>query len=450
MNWNEIELNQAETGFIFAGKPLFDRKFIKVMSFHQEGLAAVYDHSGAYHIHLDGQPVYEARYLDAFGFYEGLATVRDDQGYFQIDIHGEPAHHERFRWSGNFQNGRCVVENEDGFYHIDSSGRAVYQDRYQYAGDYRHGLAVVHWNERAFHIDPNGKAIYPDRFFHAEPFHKGFAVVKDGTGYYHIRKNGKPTYSARFATIEAFYNGVAFGENFYGKKIRLRENGIYSCCHNYQPALTLAEIVTLCQSGATVALCLRHAARDKIPENDPNWGEGVPLNDHGRQEARQIGEALTGIPCSYHSSPVPRCIETCHCFSLGHSGVEPIVSITKVLGSPGPFFDESKSAELTMTQKNFMDFALSYLTHGIAPGMKAVSTGAEIMLGYIHKNMKQPLNIFISHDFFIALLSDFLGLRPVNRDHWCQYLEGFCCINLPNGRNEYRAFVANYDGRIKL
>ncbi|MCW8140838.1 MAG: methyltransferase, partial [Planctomycetota bacterium] len=89
-------LSPDEQAYLVDGAPAFDRRFIRAMNFHMpEGLAAVADESGAYHLDVAGRPRYEQRYREAFGFYCGLATVRDDAGYFHIDSTGRPAHSRR-------------------------------------------------------------------------------------------------------------------------------------------------------------------------------------------------------------------------------------------------------------------------------------------------------------------------------------------------------------------
>ncbi|MGQ9864631.1 MAG: hypothetical protein ACUVRD_09210 [Bacteroidia bacterium] len=46
MNWQEIEVSEDRTHFVWRGKPLFNRVFLEVGSFHAPGLAPVRDESG--------------------------------------------------------------------------------------------------------------------------------------------------------------------------------------------------------------------------------------------------------------------------------------------------------------------------------------------------------------------------------------------------------------------
>ena len=74
INIGDVEISFDETYHLYQGKPLYRKRFKRVMSFHLPGIAAVEDNTGAYHINLNGEPIYRQRYLKTYGFYEGIAT----------------------------------------------------------------------------------------------------------------------------------------------------------------------------------------------------------------------------------------------------------------------------------------------------------------------------------------------------------------------------------------
>jgi len=215
----DIEISFDETHHIYKGKPLYSRRFKHVMSFHEPGLAAVEDDTGAYHIRPDGSPAYEQRFVKTYGFYEGIATVVDEGGYFHIDAEGKEIHEERFAWAGNFQEGRCVVRTSDGeYYHIQRDGRPAYMGRYAYAGDFKYGIAVAHDRDGlARHIDRYGKEIHDKRYLELGVYHKGYAIARDERGYFHIDKKGRPLYDRRFEWVEPFYNDYALAKEMDGR-----------------------------------------------------------------------------------------------------------------------------------------------------------------------------------------------------------------------------------------
>ena len=74
-----IQISSNGTHHILNDKPLYKTRFLKVLSFHKPGIAAVLDKSGAYHINLKGVPIYNKRFKTAFGYYQGLAAVCDEE-----------------------------------------------------------------------------------------------------------------------------------------------------------------------------------------------------------------------------------------------------------------------------------------------------------------------------------------------------------------------------------
>ena len=227
MDLKEIEMSFDETHHLYHGNPLYARKFERVMSFHPPGLAAVRDHSGAYHIDVWGNPVYTARFLKSFGYYEGLAAVCDSRGWFHIDLDGRAIYTERYQWTGNFQEGRCAVRTPEGeYFHIDRCGSPAYPGRYRYVGDFKYGIAVVYTgNTRASHIDKNGNLIHGQWYRECDVYHKGFATARDERGYLHIGKDGAPAYDERYMWVEPFYNEWALCRTKDGELVTRSKDG---------------------------------------------------------------------------------------------------------------------------------------------------------------------------------------------------------------------------------
>ena len=100
----QIVVSQDETHHLVDDIPVYQERFLKVLKFHEPGLAPVISLMGAYHIDLTGRPSYPQRFLNVFGFYQGLAAVEDATGCYHIHPDGTPAYIQRYRWCGNFQN----------------------------------------------------------------------------------------------------------------------------------------------------------------------------------------------------------------------------------------------------------------------------------------------------------------------------------------------------------
>jgi hypothetical protein len=225
--WQETSVAPTATHHLCRGAPFYKARFAEVLSFHLPGIAAVRDESGAFHIRLDGTPLYPQRYRRTFGFYEGRAAVLDDEGAHHIDESGKALSDARFAWCGNFQGGRCAVRSFDGLYfHLTPAGEPAYAARWRYAGDFREGVAVVQAESGLHHhIDESGRTRGAGEWLDLDVFHKGFARARDKDGWFHLRRDGTPAYQRRFAAIEPFYNGQARCESFDGSLTVIDEDG---------------------------------------------------------------------------------------------------------------------------------------------------------------------------------------------------------------------------------
>jgi len=425
----EITLNSAENGYVVNGEPVFGKSFSKAMNFHfPEGAAAVQDNSGAYHINTEGFPIYRQRYLETYGYYGGIATVRDDYGYFHIDIYGNPVHAERYVWSGNFQEGYGVVKTKNGYCHIDRSGQPLYSQRYLYVGDFKYGIAVAHTPGGAIHIQRNGDPLNCAVYNDADLFHKGYAVVSGNDGYFHVNKEGKPLHSQRFLKAEPFYNGIARCITHDGRQVLLRENGFYTYVSQALSELTPYEISDLVSQGSKVAIFIRHGERPERPKGQ--WGNDLCLTPRGIKHAQELGSRLKGCTeCSFHSSPIERCRQTAFALAKGMYGSdlpdEKLIHST-ILGDPGPFNDNENRVHIA--PDDFSKVSAIYLEQGTLKGFRPLSEACEHICAYLNDSLSKPLNIFSTHDFFVAGMERFLGLRHPKSGDWVDFLEGVCLV----------------------
>ena len=442
-------LNESETGYLLGRQPWPGKQFEGAMSFHDpEGLAAVHDETGAYHLNLDGRPAYTHRFHEASGFYEGIAAVQDERGWFHIHPNGKRLHDRCFHWSGNFQGRRCVVQDNYGFFHITLSGSDAYSQRFRYTGDFRYGIAVAFQSGGAFHIRPDGSPLHQRTYVHADPFHKGFAVVADEEGFFHVDLSGKPLGNVRFNSAEPFYNGFALCRDRDNELIRLRINGTWTrIARNLEP-IDQVEIRQLIGKGIRIGLFLRHAERHPMTVHTPTWGNNILLTEKGKEQARSLGcTLLMGVVIGLWSSPIERCKQTCTAIAEGLGKLAGRVNTHQYLGDPGIYLDDT-DAHVEGMRQDFHMFATGYLDRGVAPGMVPIPEASEKLIRFMREKMREAAcTLFITHDFFSATLMSYLGLKIPDRIDWCDYLEGVCLVE-KNDEIEFRRFMGK--GGAKL
>lgn len=225
--WQQTKVSSDQTFHMINENPLYEKRFIKVLKYHEPGLAPVYDADGAYHINMDGNSAYTARFKQVFGYYQLRAAVEGTQGWFHILPSGKKIYKEFYAWCGNFQNSYCAVcDHDNSYFHIDLFGKPIYDEKYKYVGDFRDDIAVVQTQDGFYtHVDTSGKKIHGKHFLDLDVFHKGFARAQDNAGWFHIDKNGVPAYLQRYKMIEPFYNGYARVIDFNDAILIIDEQG---------------------------------------------------------------------------------------------------------------------------------------------------------------------------------------------------------------------------------
>ena len=227
MNWQDIKVSADNTHFIFNKQPIFGRYFNEVLKFHAPGIAPVKDTTGAYHIDVQGNPLYSDRYQRTFGYYCNRAVVMIGEEWFHVNERGERAYSEVFSWAGNYQENICTVRNrENRYFHIDLHGNKIYSEYYTYCGDFKDGYSCVkQHNGLWLHIGISGNKLNEKEFLDLNIFHKNYAAAKDNVGWHHIDKGGNGLYNQRYLAIEPFYNGFALATKFDYQKIIIDECG---------------------------------------------------------------------------------------------------------------------------------------------------------------------------------------------------------------------------------
>jgi WG containing repeat len=214
LSYDQIKVNEVQDAFLLDGQMLFGRTFSQVLKFHKEGLAAVADDKGWFHINLEGEPLYDKRFERTFGYYFGRAAVNEAGQWHHLDTGGQAAYTQRYAWCGNYQETICTVRDfNNQYFHIHLDGKPLYPERYSYAGDFKDGAACVRLPDGLWqHIGPTGKPVHAGKYL-------------DERGWMHIDRYGRPVYEARFRSVEPFYNGQALVELMDGGKAVVDEGG---------------------------------------------------------------------------------------------------------------------------------------------------------------------------------------------------------------------------------
>ena len=181
---------------------------------------------------------------------------------------------------------------------------------------------------------------------------------------------------------------------------------------------------------SNVALLLRHAAREPIPEG--SFGQNVPLTQAGVASAEQLGKALsTRLPGLISSSPLPRCVQTAGAIARGAKWRCERKTDSR-LGNHGAFVTCANAAGdlFIRMNKNIREIVRCQLYDPKPPaGMCSAAKGGRILLEYIDSELatkaKGRLNIHVTHDSILAAFMGWLFTIPAHESaHWPNFLDG--------------------------
>ena len=419
-----IRISTDNTCHVENNEPIYDKKFITVMNYH-DGIAAVRDESGAYHIDTKGNEIYSKRFLRTFGYYEGLAAVIDGSGAYHIDTEGNPVYDARFLWAGNFQEGRCPVRCKDGSYgSIDSAGK-LHVAGVSYIGDYSEGKAVVRASEGCYYA--NAEGLPKNRVYYGDctNFCNRTAYVSDLDGYHAIDTDGNRIGGPVYERILRFDKDrfTAIDKDHYlidqGRKVMK----IGAHC---DPDDSLPAWVDFVRGGDwdSCVVFMRHGNRSAAANSDCHAPLTKSLTDVGVRRGQAIWKAISGSPYKTlraYSSPVSRCKLSAELITGGTVPIEDSV----VLGLPGTAFIHNNDQSDETNKRPLMFETLKHVLGGKCPGWYPVETCAENIREFFQKDLseKGTLALAVSHDAFLAKLVG-VFMKEFPADKWFYFYDG--------------------------
>lgn len=171
------------------------------------------------------------------------------------------------------------------------------------------------------------------------------------------------------------------------------------------------------------SLIIRHANRDAIPKGQ--FGADVMLNQKGKENAKIFGEKLQKYDVhKIYTSPVGRCVQTAEIIRQNYNKNIDIEQ-TKILGNPGVFiFDAEKAGKMFLKLELLQTYKM-LINNEPFPGMRTISEGSKILENFVNQNRtKTGLNIFITHDYFIAFLEYFYDKKIYENKVDVDFLNG--------------------------
>ena len=307
-----------------------------------------------------------------------------------------------------------------------------------------HQLATTDWRH-------DNKAFW-DLPILAQPSPEVVAAIRDGrpVDYQYIRtladfvfiQVGWIRSGLQFATtrrLTAARGHLAFRRRFLAE-LTSGNVEVDALCRPAGGEITFDDVEAELRCGNRVLLMVRHGERAKIDNEDPTFGEALPLTDEGRRTSLLFGERLKAFAgeTQFLSSPLLRTRQTAAFIAEGMGLGKVEIPTDPRLGNSSFYFADQREVYELFRDGGFFERIFEYLEKGTQRGFRDFREASDDLERWALGAFKAKLGIFATHDLYNAV---YLFARNVKRDwtveNWIRFLDAAVIIIEPGGTNRY-------------
>ncbi len=425
---NRFGTDHHRTMYFLDAKQQFGRPFLEVFPF-TEGVGAVRDKKGAYHIDSEGKPVYREVFVRTYPFRDGIAAAEDSLGWMHINRKGEPLYTRRFGWVSDFSEGLCAVRYRSGGYSYIDEGFNAWDIKFRYCSDFHEGKAAVLTEDGFVHIDRSGEPVYPERYDYAGDYCSGYApAMKDGV-WSLLDEEGWPVaegYDRVFAPRNGFIAAVKEGEfGYLGGDFKFRS--LFSIGERDYSEIPSWTDDILSTDWDSCVVFIRHSGRRSHFLCNNSGIQGTGLTARGEELAREIGEKISSLKdrkVRGRCSPSRRCVTTANCIMAG-MGVPARVEECPEVGPEGRAYIEHNAYDPEDLIRPSRLAVIDQVGNKVLKGWYANETIFDNVRRLAKDMLSEDgtLTFCVNHDLFVLPPIAYLaGKYP--RNDWVHYCEG--------------------------
>ncbi len=216
--------------------------------------------------------------------------------------------------------------------------------------------------------------------------------------------------------------------------------------NNYTPADICAEL----DRGNRVLLMVRHAERPPISDDDPTFGQTLPLTETGRRTSRQLGELLRdqAADAQFLSSPLLRTVMTAEGIAAGMGLPDAPIPTAPELGNSSFYFSDQREVYELFSQSDFFDEIFRYMARGTLRGFNEIHAASDRLEAWCLERFTGRLGIFTTHDLYIGAYLHARGVEThFTRANWLRFLDAAAIILAPDGSRRYVLMRAGLSDR---
>lgn len=183
---------------------------------------------------------------------------------------------------------------------------------------------------------------------------------------------------------------------------------------------------------------VRHGERPRIPEDDPTFGENLPLSPAGERMARECGEALRrfGPPVSewvFLASRLLRTRLTAAAVASAMGAYPDCVRVSPEASIPGLFVEDQAETHRHYFAEGSVPFTERFFRDGRAEGYRPMAETVRLTMDWIRRGLGARCAFVASHDVFAGILLQGLGVARVDCAHWVGFLQGCALFEREDG-----------------
>ena len=195
-------------------------------------------------------------------------------------------------------------------------------------------------------------------------------------------------------------------------------------------------------SGRCFAL-VRHGRRPAIAEDDPTFGENLPLTEDGRAMALACGRALRGGPppseWAFLASRLLRTRLTAAFVAEGLGAEGAVVRTSDEASIPPPGISGIWVEDVRETFRHYeaegsVPFTDRFFSTGRAEGYRPIAESTERALAWLRgADFGARCVLVCTHDVFLAALLQGLAVKRSSTADWVGFLQGCALFERPDG-----------------
>lgn len=214
--------------------------------------------------------------------------------------------------------------------------------------------------------------------------------------------------------------------------------------------ISFEEVKAELKEGSRVLLLVRHAERTKIDNNDPSFGENIPITENGIKMCRDFGKLFLDVreEVEWRASPLRRTVMTAEEIAAGMGNANPKIIEDDLIGNGSAFFEDRYKVFKLFQDHRFFEHMLEYFERGNQIGFNEIKSAAEAYETYVLSLFEGNFGIFTTHDVFVAAFLEGKGAFKFDIESWPRFLDAAAIIVSPSGERRYELFRAGLSNDI--